>query len=142
MKMVKFKNENRLEPDTKKKVKRNKKALHLVQCDKNEQAEVRCAPSSNFVTYMEVAAAAAAVFGLVEGMGQVTERLREGIPPKRHETVDDNDPSSSSWKEPQRGDYPVQLCSQPHGDSLFLPNPIPIQIRQKGRRREKNFSRS
>ena len=69
-------------------------------------------------TYMEVAASVA-VFGLVERMGQVTERLREGIPPKRHENVDDDDPSSSSsWKEPQKGDYPVQLCSKPPGDSL------------------------
>lgn len=84
----------------------------------------------------------AAVFGLVEGIGQVTERLGEGIPPKRHENVDadDNDPSSSSsWMGPQRGDYPDQRCPQPHGDSLFYQNPIPIQIRPNRGWEKKKF---
>jgi hypothetical protein len=90
---------------------------------------------------MEVASASVAVFGFVERTGQVTERLREGIPPKRHENVvddDDDDPSSSSsWKEPQKGDYPVQLCSKPPGDSLnffgFTKKSNPISKAEKGK---------
>lgn len=84
----------------------------------------RCARSAATVTYMEVEAVA--VFGLA-GTGQVTERLEEGIPPKRHEN-DDNDPSSSSWKEPQTGDYPVQACPLPPGDWL-----LPSEIRSKAK---------
>lgn len=44
----------------------------------------------------------------VAQMGKVTERVQVGIPPKRHD-----DPSSSSWKVPQKDDYPVRKCPPP-----------------------------
>ena len=69
------------------------------------------------------AAAVAAVFGLAEAMGQVMERLGEGIPPKRHENVDNDPSSSSSCLGRQRADYPVQQCPQPRGDWLNLATP-------------------